>query len=342
MRLTCPRCAAQYEIAESAIPASGREVECSACSHVWRQPGPGKSAPSPAAPERGPYDPEARPALNRPLDESVLAILREEAARELGARRSEAQPAEPDHIPATQAAEAPPAVPPDVPADAAQPAEPALSGDGEPAAGPAIDWPATTVTEAPLAEPAPARPEAEPPAGIGAASQPAADPVPQPEAGDPQALHPSPRPEPVSAPAGDSSAFDQPEPIIPILPDAQELAATLTRSAPSLPGGAAGAAAEEPPVLPLLRPAAAEEAAPADTGGEPAPREAPVPVIVPRPRRTGYASGFGLAAMLALGLVASYALAPQIPADEGGGPLAEWRQQIDRGRLWLHDRIRGE
>ncbi|MEF9602131.1 zinc-ribbon domain-containing protein, partial [Paracoccus sp. PXZ] len=29
MRLTCPRCAAQYEIAESAIPASGREVECS-------------------------------------------------------------------------------------------------------------------------------------------------------------------------------------------------------------------------------------------------------------------------------------------------------------------------
>ena len=52
--------------------------------------------------------------------------------------------------------------------------------------------------------------------------------------------------------------------------------------------------------------------------------------------------GFWLAAMLALGIVAVYALAPRVAADEDGGLLAEWRQDIDRGRLWLHDRIIGE
>ncbi|RDW13004.1 zinc-ribbon domain-containing protein [Paracoccus thiocyanatus] len=59
MRLTCPRCAAQYEIAQSAIPALGREVECSACGHVWREAGPRKSGPSGAAGPGRPADPDA-------------------------------------------------------------------------------------------------------------------------------------------------------------------------------------------------------------------------------------------------------------------------------------------
>ncbi|MFD2440012.1 zinc-ribbon domain-containing protein [Paracoccus kondratievae] len=50
MRLTCPRCAAQYEIAESAIPPAGREVECSACGHVWRQARAEKSVVNPVRP----------------------------------------------------------------------------------------------------------------------------------------------------------------------------------------------------------------------------------------------------------------------------------------------------
>ena len=78
MRLTCPRCAAQYQIADAAIPAAGREVECSACGHVWHQEGLAKSAPEPAA---AGFDPQARPVLNRALDESVLAILRDGASR---------------------------------------------------------------------------------------------------------------------------------------------------------------------------------------------------------------------------------------------------------------------
>lgn len=85
MRLTCPRCGAQYEIAEDAIPPQGREVECSACENVWFQkpsvPRPDVDA-EPTAP-----DAEARP---QPIPASVLTILREEAARERDARAADA------------------------------------------------------------------------------------------------------------------------------------------------------------------------------------------------------------------------------------------------------------
>ena len=85
MRLICPTCAAQYEIADDAIPPEGREVECSACGTGWRQPGMPPLRLSEA--ER-----EAEPAaLRRPrTPDSALAILREEAARELAAREGEA------------------------------------------------------------------------------------------------------------------------------------------------------------------------------------------------------------------------------------------------------------
>jgi len=78
MRLICPRCGAQYEIDAGAIPLAGRDVECSACDHVWR-----------AMPEAEGFDPDARPQLSRPLNESVIEILREEAARELEVRAAE-------------------------------------------------------------------------------------------------------------------------------------------------------------------------------------------------------------------------------------------------------------
>ncbi|WP_347139528.1 zinc-ribbon domain-containing protein [Paracoccus sp. SSK6] len=75
----------------------------------------------------------------------------------------------------------------------------------------------------------------------------------------------------------------------------------------------------------------------------PAPRQparpAPVPVLVPRPRRGGYAVGFGLAALLAAACVALYALAP-VMADQGafGEGLMQLRGQVDEARLWLQDR----
>lgn len=78
MRLICPRCGAQYEIDGAAIPPAGRDVQCSACDHVWR-----------AFPAADPFDPLARPQLSRPLSDSVIEILREEAARELEVRAAE-------------------------------------------------------------------------------------------------------------------------------------------------------------------------------------------------------------------------------------------------------------
>lgn len=37
MRLQCPNCDAEYEVDDAAIPASGRDVQCSACGHAWFQ-----------------------------------------------------------------------------------------------------------------------------------------------------------------------------------------------------------------------------------------------------------------------------------------------------------------
>lgn len=39
MRLVCPNCAAQYEVDDTVIPPSGRDVQCSNCGHAWFQPG---------------------------------------------------------------------------------------------------------------------------------------------------------------------------------------------------------------------------------------------------------------------------------------------------------------
>jgi predicted Zn finger-like uncharacterized protein len=45
MRLICPNCGAQYEVADDVIPAAGRDVQCSNCSHTWfEQPGASEAA----------------------------------------------------------------------------------------------------------------------------------------------------------------------------------------------------------------------------------------------------------------------------------------------------------
>ena len=131
MRLTCRNCDAQYEVDDAAIPPKGRDVQCSGCGHAWFQMRvdavpqlrPGVSAPvDPAGPDLAaamwsdpgvhrkddpartepltdegppPVLPEAQEdaALRRrSLDDTVLEVLREEAAREAAVRRAEAPP----------------------------------------------------------------------------------------------------------------------------------------------------------------------------------------------------------------------------------------------------------
>ncbi|MDT1060276.1 zinc-ribbon domain-containing protein [Paracoccus sp. CPCC 101403] len=333
MRLTCPRCEAQYEIPESAIPAAGREVECSACSQVWFQPGPDSPQSAGEGASRADYDPDARPALNQPLHESILSILREETARELSARRSGPRtdaetgaPGDGDHIAATGT-------------------DPDLAG-GFRRGGPSqlpdprdIEWPVATVIlpGEPLPRPEPAATE-QPIPDADAAPLVVDEPVPQPE--------PQPEPEAPTPPASDP----EPERVAPALPDAARLAATLLRHKQdeddkdaALDESDGGAPIVTAPML--SRPAPAE-AKPAPVPAVIEPRE--VALVSPQSAlaelnegkpRSGYAKGFGLALVLALALLAFYALAGAFSTVGDGSFLAESRAAMDQGRLWLADRV---
>ncbi|UWQ17883.1 zinc-ribbon domain-containing protein [Jannaschia sp. M317] len=97
MRLICPNCSAQYEVAVDMIPADGRDVQCSNCGTTWFQP------PRGAEPVADPIEeideddtPEeevaAAPAAapRRPLaDQETLDILRQERAHEARRRAIE-------------------------------------------------------------------------------------------------------------------------------------------------------------------------------------------------------------------------------------------------------------
>ncbi len=47
MRLTCPNCDAQYEVDASLVPPQGRDVQCSNCGKTWFQPKEEPAAPPP-------------------------------------------------------------------------------------------------------------------------------------------------------------------------------------------------------------------------------------------------------------------------------------------------------
>ena len=91
MRLICPKCDAQYDIADDVIPPGGRDVQCSSCAHTWFQMDKPAIAGRPLtrrpeqkppvmsdAPRHAPIESPSR----KPLDSSIADILREEAARE--------------------------------------------------------------------------------------------------------------------------------------------------------------------------------------------------------------------------------------------------------------------
>jgi predicted Zn finger-like uncharacterized protein len=142
MRLICPNCDAQYEVDDAAIPETGRDVQCSNCGNAWfqereRRPEDATAdlyrEPEEPVPEAAPeaiaqreaeadedddetYPPQPQvPPVKRALDESILSVLREEAEREIAARRAEATGVEvqgdlglPPPVKASVAAMAPP------------------------------------------------------------------------------------------------------------------------------------------------------------------------------------------------------------------------------------------
>lgn len=92
MRLICPNCDAQYDIADDVIPEGGRDVQCSNCTHTWFQTAKPKSAKrtssilTPSVPKSSatPGDDDAaqpKQPARKPLDSSIAEILRAEASR---------------------------------------------------------------------------------------------------------------------------------------------------------------------------------------------------------------------------------------------------------------------
>lgn len=108
MRIVCPNCDAQYEVDDAAIPPEGRDVQCSNCGNAWFQNAPAGAekltaalyqdptplAEPPAALDQGEEEvdtPAPAPTARRSLDDAVLSVLREEAEREVQARKADAQ-----------------------------------------------------------------------------------------------------------------------------------------------------------------------------------------------------------------------------------------------------------
>ncbi|MDR5653447.1 zinc-ribbon domain-containing protein [Ruixingdingia sedimenti] len=168
MRLICPNCDAHYEVDDSAIPAQGRDVQCSNCGHGWYQYPPGAEPRDedaewaeaewdrddlpPAPPPAAEGEPEPAP-VRRALDESLLAVLREEAERESEARRAEAERAGARGLEIQPDLGLPPAAPPpratiddaDIAVSAALDAAMAAGGGAVPAEDPAHPRPAAAV-----------------------------------------------------------------------------------------------------------------------------------------------------------------------------------------------------
>lgn len=267
MRLICPECNALYDIADAMIPPEGREVECSACGHVWLQLpaktdrtapvhdlGADQAAPAGDAqsarksgdmvsgtmrglsadlraaaqsrPDTVPVLGEA-PVLQSPLPDDVLSILREETARELGARRG-GRPATSVSAPTDiePARLEPPVTTPD------QRDAPADRNPISRAEEPLADWPATTVTRPDL------RATAESPHEVPAEVPAAVDPIAATVAVPVSVPVTKPSTGPATSPASSLEATADRPPVLRRrvsrgLPDAEELAATIQTEVPA-------------------------------------------------------------------------------------------------------------
>lgn len=76
-RLICPYCDAQYDVADDAIPESGRVVQCSNCNQIWFYLGT-KSEPAPTTDTLEPVS----QTESEPLDTVKNAIIPEDATHE--------------------------------------------------------------------------------------------------------------------------------------------------------------------------------------------------------------------------------------------------------------------
>ena len=322
MRLVCPRCGAQYEIDDEAIPPQGRDVECSSCDNVWRA--------------TRPFDPGARPVLSRPLNDSVLEILRQEAARELEARAAERAAERAVERTAVALAQF------QRPRTDGGPDTPAPDDEGGAAGTPTrvapgdfsvADGMQSEDSDGAVGSPVPQTARNSAPAGVLRAtdSPPAAarDEALSGGAEDaiPRRRNPPAAGRPASPPVAASPA-DSPG-------GARRDLHAGTADLPDDPGGVTPSADRS---LPPPQRAALPRTAPDPVGAAvPYPAAHPAPPASARSRaRARRDAGFHVAVVAAVVAVALYALAPRL-AEQGplGAQLLDWHAQVNTGRDWL-------
>ena len=193
LRLICPGCGAEYRVDGALIPPQGRDVECTGCGRIWRQPGAG-AAPAETvtpAPRRHPID----FAVSR----SHGAVTQPRAGREDPVtqdslpRAAEAASAA-ENLPAPSAPRLNNPLPADVLSILTEEADrerAARAAEAPPSSPGAAAWPATTITSAiEGGGPAPVPPAA----GLAKQEQPSPPPVtnrPAKIAAEPAAPHPA-------------------------------------------------------------------------------------------------------------------------------------------------------
>ncbi|WP_316015578.1 MJ0042-type zinc finger domain-containing protein, partial [Roseobacter sp. HKCCA0434] len=164
VRLICPNCATQYEVADADIPAAGRLVQCGTCETEWTATRPAVD-PAPRIAEEPTEAPRFDPAAAPDPAEATEAQPSDfdaEALRSLLAREVGSQPAPqettPDPTPESSLPDLPP-VPEEAPRDAPDPVaevppevpEPAITEpklDQGPIEADEPDAPAAEVTQA--------------------------------------------------------------------------------------------------------------------------------------------------------------------------------------------------
>lgn len=353
MRLTCPNCAAQYEVDDRVIPSAGRDVQCSNCGHAWFQPPAGADPAQAPQPEPDlPFEPAAAPLPEadepqeaEPAWPDLAADLDLSGGPELSAEAEAALAAALDD--AAPRAEEPEAAPEDWPAE---------EWEQE-------DWAEDQTDAPPLGTPS----EDEIPAaglaaaGLAAATAPPAPPPPRTEGElrrrsiDEAVLNVL-REEAereVRARRGQGSGLEtqaelplmasaprreRPAPIAQTASEpanATERGATLRGEDPELE--AEIAAASRPPrreLLPDIEEINSTLRATSERGREAAALDAPETL---RRRRSGFRLGFGLSLALVLLLLSAYLGAPRIAArlPAAAPALAGYVSAVDRGRIWL-------
>ncbi len=349
MRLVCPNCGAQYEVDASVIPASGRDVQCSACGHGWFVASPDAPAAEATEPQ-GDWSFAEEPGTEpEPWQEAAEA--------EADGGQEPQEPPAPE-IPSEEPVEPVPELPGPAPAEA-----PIEAPDETPPELPE-EFPGESPEEVPADMPAemPADLAVDP--GLAAASD-AGDAV------DPEATAP-PSPELRRKTLDDA--------VMAILREEAEreaqarlnegsmesrhdlgLVASVAGAAAATAGAAAGAAAGERSaslrdtadapdqedlhashrrgVLPDIEEINSTLRATSERGDEAAARDAPETL---RRKRSGFRVGFTLAFLAALALLALYLMAPALvgwmPSLEPA--LAAYVAAVDHGRLWLDGLLR--